>query len=355
MDLIPATSAMLQAQIVNITQLQSKHCFVSRAQYSRKLKRSLRLNREENQAAREKKAIAKANRTKTPKSAPAKSDEKRTTSKKRAVKARRMTSSSSESSATPEPVRQQAHEVPQERPHLHIEPHYTVSMPVLPAQPIGRVPAESEHILEHEDNQSISDSAETYFGYLSSSTTSLQSSIYDPVYAHESLPYITGHHDYHIPVTAPSNEPAYYGRYDFLPGESKVQPPAPPPLSYPMDSPQPSGLCLYIPPEEPAFTGTFSPYASVSTPTTPMLSHNFNFPNPSPPMYQGPIDWNSRPLVPFHETPHSHHNVHHHHQQLPQLHHHHQQSVDHHRPRSYSDVPMYTQTVSLDQVCSAGV
>lgn len=217
-----------------------------------------------------------------------------------------------------------------------------------------------ENPVEVDDAQSASDCAENYFGYLSSSTTSLQSSVYEPVYAHENLSYNANIHEYHIPTAVAGLDPAFYGAYSMGSAESKmhVSGQAPPPLSYPTDSPRPSGLCLYIPPEEAPFSHTFTPYASLSTPATPMLAQNYSFPNPSPPMYQGPIDWNSRPLVPFQDS----HGVSRlqiqsQQQQIQQLHHHHhhQSATVQHRPRSYSDVPMYSQTVSLDQVCSAGV
>lgn len=289
------------------------------------------------------------------KSAPnhvSKSEDKKPSSKKRTSKTRRTASFSSESSATPEPVHQTGlHEHVHERPQLHIEPQYTL----MPSQQPMQVQVTGDKGFEQEDAHSASDSAETYFGYLSSSTASLQSTVYDPAYAPEYVPFNPNHHDFHIPPPHLATDPAFYGTYDYVSAEPKMAPVAPPPVSYPMDSPQPSGLCLYIPPEEP----TYSPYASASNPTTPMLSHSYNFPHASPPMYQGPIDWNSRPLVPFQEMPsHQHRNLlqqsQPHPQQLHHLHHQHQPAFNH-RPRSYSDVPMYTQTVSLDQICSAGV
>lgn len=283
----------------------------------------------------------------------AKSEEKKAPAKRRSAKTRK-TSASSESSATPEPIRQEVYEAAYERPHLHIEPQYHQIMS--PQQPMLLQPV-LENPAEQDDAQSASDCPDSYFGYLSSSTTSLQSSVYDPVYAHDNLPYTVVQQEYQIPPTTANLDQAFYGVYGLGSSNSKMLAPShvPPPLSHPMDSPQPSGLCLYIPPEEATFAHTYTPYASASTPVTPMLAQNYNFSNPSPPMYQGPIDWNSRPLVPF-QDPHAHPRLHlqHHQQHVQQLHHQHQGSI-HHRPRSYSDVPMYSQTVSLDQVCSAGV
>lgn len=315
------------------------------------------VTKEENQAAREKKALAKANRTKTLKVTPPQlgnSEEKRTASKRRSAKTHRTTTSASESSATREPVQYGAPEIPRERSQPNTDLQYSLAMPPQQHKPLQPV---IEHPVEYDDSLSTSDGADNYFGYLSSSTTSLQSSVYDPVYNQDSLSYSAGHHEYSMPASAIAIDPALYAPYGLIHSDAKLQGPTqvPPPLSYPLDSPQPSGLCLYIPPEEATFSNSFSPYASVSTPVTPMLSQNYNLPHHSPPMYQGPIDWNSRPLVPFQDTqghPRLHIQTHQHH--LRQLHHQHQPAI-HHRPRSYSDVPMYSQTVSLDQVCSAGV
>ncbi|KAK9894150.1 hypothetical protein P389DRAFT_103928 [Cystobasidium minutum MCA 4210] len=310
------------------------------------------VTKEENQAAREKKALAKATRNKAAKQAgvqvppTTEKEDKKASPKKRTSKIRR-NASSSESSATPEPMQHQQYDSRLEleseshkRPRLHIEPAYTLPE----VKGFQGLPSMQEQPMEHDDTQSTSDSADTYFGYLSSSTASLQSSIYEPVYAQEPTQYIPNQQDYHISPITLGLEPSNYPNFTYLPAEPKLHEAAPT-LSYPMESRQPSGLCLYL--DETQLSSTFTPYASASNPVTPSLPQLSHFPQPSPPSYHGPIDWSSRPLAPYQNIVHP--QPQHHHQ------HHQQQAHFYQRPRSYSDLPVYTQTVSLDQVCSAGV
>lgn len=284
------------------------------------------------------------------------------TTKKRGLRTRRAASSPSDSSATPEPPQEQQDEhrhshtnFEQEmhkRPRLHLEPAYTMS-----ESRAGTVLHTVPEAYVEDDTQSASDSADTYFGYLSSSTVSLQSSLYEPVYApqepiyapQEPVQYL--HHVQNYHVSPASLEPSYYQSYTIPPPDTKLHEQMPA-LSYPMDSPQPSGLCLYL--DEAAYANTYTPYASASNPVTPSLPQNYEFSQPSPPLYHGPINWSSRPLAPFQAPT----NLHHNHQQEQQQQQQHQsqpQAQFYQRARSYSDLPMYTQTVSLDQVCSAGV
>lgn len=298
--------------------------------------------REENQAAREKKALAKANRTKAIKSSISqprsalRKDDKKAAPKRKHSKIRRNSSSSPESSITPEPIHYMHRDQLEAatRPRLHIEPAYTHP----PPHEVPMIYSTHQPTVDQEDVQSASDGTDTYFGYLSSSTTSLQSSMYESAYAQDRIQYTPSNQDYHISPNMVAQEPPYYQSYHAMGPETKAVESVPA-LSYPMESPQPSGLCLYLSPDEPHFTNPYPTYATSSNPTTPSIAQNYGFPNPSPPLYHGPIDWNSRPLAPFQHTA-----------QAPLA-----PSQYYQRPRSYSDLPMYTQTVSMDQICRAGV
>jgi hypothetical protein len=302
--------------------------------------------REENQAAREKKALAKVNRTKTLKftTVLGSTHEDKPASKRKAAKARH--TNITESSATPEPSSSQA--------HYAYQPAISESASGGSPRPSSISVDSSQHFAEQDDTQSVSD-ASNYFGYLSSSTTSLQSSVYDPAYTQEtntfpSVPYVAPVNYGMSPALMNNLAPAGYAGYrlpelnhlenkpssDFIPQQYPQSP-----LQHSLDhyaaadSPQPSGLCLYISNETPMYPNEFSQYHTSSNPPTPVLPNSYLFPQASPPVYQGPIDWNSRPLAPYHGMPVTH--------------------SFHHRPRSHSDQHLYTQTVSMDQICSASV
>lgn len=277
--------------------------------------------REENQAAREKKAQAKANRPKVMRlpAVLSYSDAKKTQKKKKPVKML---------------------ETPEGKLDFSDMSLGQVDNQIASVQNAAHSPVPSvqsvETYYEHEDLNSASESTSSHFGYFSSSTTSLQSSIYDSTYSRDAM---SGYPSMDLVQTSPQPgilesiiSPGYQfyaGDYQtpaFIPPSDIKQP------TYAQPIYQPQGLCLYLPGQETYQIEHTSPQAA----TMPNMPNHHSYSNASPPIYQGPIDWNSRPLAPYQST------------NVPQ-------QMHGSRSRSHSDLYIDTQTVRLDQICSAAI
>ena len=284
-------------------------------------------DREENEAAREKKAISKANRTsaKLMKIRPGTDGVTRLTKRKRVSRPDRQRSGSS---ATPEPIAYEA------APVYRLTSNYS-----LPS--IERASTASDSEADGDDGHlGFVNTSSTHFEYHSSSKSSLHSEYESdlmqtdisfpptPTYpTYEDTLYfsptaLAPSHPYessaeypqqlsrapHPPALIRSQSTPYFEPtiHHARPQGQGVQEQGLPYPSY--SSQQPNGLCLYIPGNSSPTMSTFSPSTSyVSHQSSPALASLPNgrlrsptFPLGSPPVYQGgPIDWTSRPLAPF--------------------------------------------------------